>query len=84
MKYLNQIIPGDCIEKLKKIPDQSINLVILDPPYWKVIPEKWDYQWRTEEDYVQWCLQWLNQISRVIKFSDSLYLFGYLRNLFYL
>jgi DNA modification methylase len=84
MKYLNQIIPGDCIEKLKEIPDQSINLVILDPPYWKVIPEKWDYQWRTEEDYVQWCLQWLNQISRVIKFSDSLYLFGYLRNLFYL
>ncbi len=84
MKYLNQIIPGDCIEKLPEIPDKSIDLVILDPPYWKVIQEKWDYQWRTEEDYVEWCLQWLNQISRVIKFSGSLYLFGYLRNLFHL
>ena len=84
MKYLNQIILGDCIEKLQELPDKSIDLVILDPPYWKVIQEKWDYQWRTEEDYVEWCLQWLNQISRVIKLSGSLYLFGYLRNLFYL
>lgn len=84
MQYLNQIIHGDCIEKLKQLPDQSIDLVILDPPYWKVIQEKWDYQWRTEEDYVEWCLQWLSQISRIIKLSGSLYLFGYLRNLFYL
>ncbi|HLP88559.1 MAG TPA: site-specific DNA-methyltransferase [Nostocaceae cyanobacterium] len=84
MQYLNQIIHGDCIEKLKQLPDQSIDLVILDPPYWKVIQEKWDYEWRTTEDYVEWCLQWLNQISRIIKLSGSLYLFGYLRNLFYL
>ncbi|MBE9234709.1 site-specific DNA-methyltransferase [Anabaena aphanizomenioides LEGE 00250] len=84
MKYLNQIIQGDCIKKLEELPDKSIDLVILDPPYWKVIQEKWDYQWRTEEDYVAWCLQWLNQISRIIKLSGSLYLFGYLRNLFYL
>ncbi|MBD2138554.1 site-specific DNA-methyltransferase [Anabaena sp. FACHB-1237] len=84
MKYLNQIIHGDCIEKLKEIPDKSIDLVILDPPYWKVIQEKWDYQWRTEEDYVQWCLQWLEQIARVIKLSGSLYLFGYVRNLVHL
>jgi DNA modification methylase len=83
-KYLNQIIHGDCIEILKNIPDKSIDLVILDPPYWKVIQQKWDYQWRTEDDYVKWCCQWLSEIARVIKLSGSLYLFGYLRNLFYL
>lgn len=84
MKYINQIIHGDCIEILKKLPDKSIDLIILDPPYWKVVQQKWDYQWRTEEDYLQWCLQWLPEVSRVIKLSGSLYLFGYLRNLFYL
>ncbi|MBL1211497.1 site-specific DNA-methyltransferase [Geminocystis sp. GBBB08] len=84
MEYLNKIIHGDCIEILKNIPDKSIDLIILDPPYWKVIQQKWDYQWRTEEDYLQWCLNWFPEIARVIKLSGSLYLFGYLRNLFYL
>ncbi len=84
MKYINKIIEGDCLEKLQELPDKSIDLIILDPPYWKVVQQKWDYQWRTEEDYKQWCLQWLPEIARVIKLSGSLYLFGYLRNLFYL
>ena len=84
MNNLNKIIKGDCIEELKKLPDRSIDLVILDPPYWKVINEHWDYKWRTESDYAQWCLEWFSEISRVIKLSGSLYLFGYLRNLVYL
>lgn len=84
MEYLNKIIHGDCIDILKNIPDKSIDLIILDPPYWKVVQQKWDYQWRTEEDYLQWCLKWFPEIARVIKLSGSIYLFGYLRNLFYL
>ena len=84
MKYINKIIKGDCLEILQELPDKSIDLIILDPPYWKVVQQKWDYQWRTEEDYQKWCLQWLTEIARVIKLSGSLYLFGYLRNLFYL
>ncbi|MDJ0582449.1 site-specific DNA-methyltransferase [Crocosphaera sp.] len=84
MKYINKIIKGDCVEILQELPYKSIDLIILDPPYWKVVQQKWDYQWRTEEDYQKWCLQWLNEIARVIKLSGSLYLFGYLRNLFYL
>ncbi len=84
MEYLNKIIHGDCIDILKNIPDKSVDLIILDPPYWKVVQQKWDYQWRTEEDYLQWCLNWFPEIARVIKLSGSLYLFGYLRNLFYL
>lgn len=81
MIQLDRIIHGDCIEILQQIPDRSIDLVILDPPYWKVISEKWDYKWRTHSDYSQWCQAWLAEIARVIKISGSLYLFGYLRNL---
>ena len=39
---------------------------------------------RTKDDYIKWCLAWLKEIRRVIKISGSLYIFGYLRNLFYL
>jgi len=30
---MNQIILGDCLEKMKDIPDNSIDLVVTDPPY---------------------------------------------------
>jgi len=84
MEYTNKIIHGDSLKILQQIPDRSVDLIILDPPYWKVVQQKWDYQWRTEEDYLEWCLQWFPDIARIIKLSGSLYLFGYLRNLFYL
>lgn len=31
--YLNEIVLGDCMEVLKNIPDNSIDLVVTDPPY---------------------------------------------------
>jgi DNA modification methylase len=81
---LNTIITGDVVKELKKLPDRSVDLIILDPPYWKVVSQGWDFQWRTEEDYAKWCKEWFTELSRVIKLSGSLFLFGYLRNLFYL
>ena len=30
---MNKIIHGDCIEELKKLPDNSVHLVVTDPPY---------------------------------------------------
>jgi len=32
-KFINKVITGDCMEILKKIPDNSIDTVITDPPY---------------------------------------------------
>jgi len=75
------VILGDCIQELKKIQDKSIDLVVADPPYWKVIGEKWDYQWRTEKDYVEWSVNWISEVSRVLRYGGSFYLFGYFRTL---
>jgi len=33
MKFLNQIICGDCLEVMKQIPTNSIDLIATDPPY---------------------------------------------------
>jgi SOS regulatory protein LexA len=81
---LNKIICGDAIEELKKLPNHSVDLIVADPPYWKVINEKWDYKWRTENDYIYWCKQWLKELSRVVKKTGCFYLFGYFRTLSYL
>lgn len=78
---LNQIICGDVIEELKKIPSESIDLIVADPPYWKVINEKWDYQWRLESDYINWSNQWFEQVHRVLRKGGSFYVFGYFRML---
>ena len=81
---LEQILVGDCLVHLRRLPDRCVDLVILDPPYWKVVGELWDFKWRTEDDYRQWCREWFAEIARVSKRSASVYLFGYLRNLVYL
>ena len=30
---MNEVILGDCLEKIKDIPDNSIDLIITSPPY---------------------------------------------------
>ena len=32
-KFLNQILTGDCVEIMRKIPDASIDAVFADSPY---------------------------------------------------
>ena len=76
---LNKIYNMDCLEGMKEIPDGSIDLVIIDPPYYKVVNEKWDYLWANESEYIQWSLKYLLEIFRVLRIGGSLYLFGYFR-----
>ena len=78
---LNTTILGDCIEKMQNIENESIDLVIADPPYWKVVGEKWDYQWRTEKDYIEWSLKWIREVSRILRYGGTFYCFGYFRTL---
>lgn len=80
-KSMKKVIHGDCVEELKKIKSETIDLVIADPPYWKVIGESWDYQWRTEADYVEWSLKWIDETSKVLRKGGTFYLFGYFRTL---
>jgi hypothetical protein len=39
----------------------SVDLVIADPPYFEVIGEKWDCQWRSEADYTEWSKGWIEK-----------------------
>ena len=77
----NEIYLGDCLDYLPKVKSNTVDLFIADPPYFKVINEKWDYAWKTEKDYTEWCILWMKEISRTLRLGGSFYLFGYFRNL---
>ena len=51
-----KIYNEDIITYLNRLPDRSVDLFILDPPYYKVVNDKWDNQWFTLEEYINWCL----------------------------
>ena len=72
---------ADCIEKMQTFEENSVDLVVADPPYWKVVGEKWDYQWKTEKDYVEWSLKWIKEVSRILRIGGTFYCFGYFRTL---
>jgi DNA modification methylase len=84
MIEIGQIYNQDCLEGMKRIDDGIVDLIIADPPYWKVVGEKWDYLWRTENDYIQWTLEWMTEAARVLRLGGTFYCFGYFRTLAYL
>lgn len=64
---------GDCLEIMKNIPDNSINLVLIDPPY-NIGKDKWD-KWKTVDDYVQFMGKVFLEIQRILKDNGSFYFF---------
>ena len=73
---LNQIILGDAIEQMKALPDNSINLILTDPPYFKVKAEWWDRQWEKPEAFLEWMDLVAEQWARILKPNGSLYCFA--------
>lgn len=73
---LNKIYNMDCIEYMKTLPNECVDLIIADPPYYKAINEKWDKQWKTEGDYLNWTKQWFNECVRILKSTGVFYCYG--------
>lgn len=77
-----EILNVDCVQGIANLVEaNSVDLVIADPPYFKVIGEKWDYQWRNEADYVEWSKSWIEAAAGSLRLGGSFYIFGYFRTL---
>lgn len=72
---------ADCIEALPDVASESVDLAVLDPPYFRVVGEAWDRQWRTMEDYKEWANSWIKEVSRTVRLGGTVYLFGYTNTL---
>jgi DNA modification methylase len=85
MKTEQNLIVSDCLEVMKKMPSESIDLIITDPPfnigkdYGGVYEDKKEFN-----EYIEWCKKWLLECIRLLKSTGSLYLFNYPENNAYL
>ena len=67
---------GDSAGLLKLIPDNSVNLIATDPPYYRVKDCDWDKQWKTANEFLGWLRSILAEFQRILKPNGSLYLFA--------
>ena len=78
----HRLICGDALVALPTLPDASVQLVVVDPPYYQnkleYLGEKltWDRQWPTREAYLDWLRQLAKEWRRVLTPSGSLYCFA--------
>ena len=71
----NKIVLSDIMDYIKKIPEKSIDLIIADPPYFQIYGE-FDFVFKNEKEYVEWCKKWLFECKRILKDTGTLILYG--------
>lgn len=72
-EYINSIIQGDCIEILKQIPDNSIDMTFADPPF--NLRKKYNGYRDNKEftEYLKWCKDWILEMVRITKPTGSIF-----------
>ena len=61
----------DCCDFLKSLPDESVQLICIDPPY-NLELAGWDIY----DNYIEWAAKWLDEAYRVLAKSGSMVIFG--------
>ncbi|MEE3213333.1 MAG: site-specific DNA-methyltransferase [Thermoproteota archaeon] len=89
----NNIYNCDCIQGMKSVPKNKIDLVITDPPFAiNFRAKKANYNRKqshvlegyneiSAENYYDFTLEWMSQVHRILKESGSMYLFSGWNNL---
>ncbi len=72
----DQIVRGDCIEELRRLPDGAAQLVIADPPYNMGPAFGIDKEWRRSAEWLPWCEQWLKECIRVLDNDGQIFVYG--------
>ncbi len=93
---LNEIIVGDCITELARLPEHSVDLVFADPPYnlqlnsellrpnnsrVDGVDDAWD-KFGSFADYDRFTRDWLVACRRVLKPEGALWVIGSYHNIF--
>ncbi len=92
----NKIINGNSIKELKKIPDESFDLIFADPPYnlqlknklirpdrskVNAVNDEWDL-FESFKAYDDFTVNWLKECKRVLKKNGSIWVIGSYHNIF--
>jgi len=95
-EYINKVIEGDCMEVMKEMPDNSVDLIFADPPYnlqlrnelirpnmTKVdaVNDEWD-KFDGFDEYDKFSEQWLKECRRILKRTGTFWVIGSYHNIF--
>ena len=64
------------------LPDKCANLIIADPPYFKV-KGAFDFVWNSFDDYLKDVEKWAIECKRIIADNGTLFWYGHSRNIAY-
>ncbi len=93
---LGQILPGDCVEAMRQLPDACVDMVFADPPYnlqlggdlnrpdgshVDAVTDHWD-KFDSFAVYDKFTREWLTEARRVLKPGGSLWVIGSYHNIF--
>ncbi|BBQ54940.1 methyltransferase [Aeromonas veronii] len=75
------IYQGDVLENLKQLPDNSVDLIFADPPYnigkdFDGLKEDW-----SEQGFLDWAYQWIDECHRVLAKNGTFYLMNSTENM---
>ena len=95
-EIVNKIIVGDCLEAMKKIKDNTFDMIFADPPYnmqlqnelyrpnnTKVdaVDDEWD-KFNGFGHYDEFSKAWLQEAKRVLKKNGTIWVIGSYHNIF--
>ena len=70
------VVQGECLERLRELPDGVAQLVIADPPY-NIGPSFGIAQeWNRSTEWLSWCGLWLKESMRVLDTDGQLFVYG--------
>lgn len=93
---LDQILPGDCVEAMSRLPDKSVDLIFADPPYnmqlggdlhrpdnskVDAVTDHWD-KFSSFAEYDAFTHKWLTEARRVLKDDGAIWVIGSYHNIF--
>ena len=75
---MTSLLQGDCLELMKDIPDNSVDMVLTDPPYMINTKSTGAGKLNTWADYCNasfWYAEWMRQARRILKSTGCLWSF---------
>ncbi|AQR74359.1 site-specific DNA-methyltransferase [Sphingomonas sp. LM7] len=93
---LDQILRGDCVQRMRELPDKSIDLIFADPPYnlqlggdlnrpdgshVDAVTDEWD-KFDSLAAYDKFTREWLAEARRILKDDGSIWVIGSYHNIF--
>ncbi|HEY1614096.1 MAG TPA: site-specific DNA-methyltransferase [Rhizomicrobium sp.] len=93
---LDRVLEGDCIERMRSLPDGCADLIFADPPYnlqlegelrrpdnsrVDAVDDHWD-QFASFADYDRFTREWLTEARRLLKDTGALWVIGSYHNIF--